>query len=265
MSCGRATSPPSHRSGAGAPERHVPARPAADLARRLLAEGDATPEGWVSRGFRAGLSRPPSDAERGVGAVPRNAAAPFGTRQSPAPDEHRCGPHRFRPGALQPERVHLCRLTASRLRALRPARHASRIPGPGGGGLGLSALATCCAPHIGGRRRAPPGDPPAPRPPHFAPGPPRSSGCSWSSACRRGPVRPQAGARQDHGKKLAIDVFNGNPGPLMKSPFAFRQYGESGAWVCEKYPNVAAARRRHRVREVVLHGVERPRARGSTR
>ena len=25
----------------------------------------------------------------------------------------------------------------------------------------------------------------------------------------------------------------------MKSPFAFRQYGESGAWVCEKYPNVA--------------------------
>ena len=38
---------------------------------------------------------------------------------------------------------------------------------------------------------------------------------------------------------MAIDVFNGNPGPLMKSPFAFRQYGESGAWVCEKYPNVA--------------------------
>src|SRR6185436_1239606 len=28
-------------------------------------------------------------------------------------------------------------------------------------------------------------------------------------------------------------------GPLMKSPFAFKQYGESGAWVCEKYQNVA--------------------------
>jgi hypothetical protein len=41
------------------------------------------------------------------------------------------------------------------------------------------------------------------------------------------------------GQKIQIDVFNGNPGPLMKSPFKFQQYGESGAWVCEHYPNVA--------------------------
>lgn len=41
------------------------------------------------------------------------------------------------------------------------------------------------------------------------------------------------------GQKYQIDVFNGNPGPLMKSPFQFKQYGQSGAWVCEKYPNVA--------------------------
>lgn len=41
------------------------------------------------------------------------------------------------------------------------------------------------------------------------------------------------------GQKMPIDVFNGNPGPLMKSPFQFRQYGESGAWVCDKYPHVA--------------------------
>ena len=41
------------------------------------------------------------------------------------------------------------------------------------------------------------------------------------------------------GQKIQINVFNGNPGPLMKSPFQFKQYGESGAWVCEKYPNVA--------------------------
>lgn len=41
------------------------------------------------------------------------------------------------------------------------------------------------------------------------------------------------------GQKMAIDTFNGNPGPLMKSPFSFKQYGESGAWVCEKYTNVA--------------------------
>jgi len=41
------------------------------------------------------------------------------------------------------------------------------------------------------------------------------------------------------GKQIKIDVFNGNPGPLMKSPFKFKQYGQSGAWVCEKYTHVA--------------------------
>lgn len=41
------------------------------------------------------------------------------------------------------------------------------------------------------------------------------------------------------GQKIEINVFNGNPGPLMKSPFQFKQYGQSGAWVCEKYTNVA--------------------------
>lgn len=41
------------------------------------------------------------------------------------------------------------------------------------------------------------------------------------------------------GQKIEIDVFNGNPGPLLKSPFQFRQHGESGAWVCDQYPNVA--------------------------
>jgi hypothetical protein len=41
------------------------------------------------------------------------------------------------------------------------------------------------------------------------------------------------------GQKIQIDVFNGNPGPLMKSPFEFKQHGQSGAWVCDKYPHVA--------------------------
>ena len=41
------------------------------------------------------------------------------------------------------------------------------------------------------------------------------------------------------GQKIDIDVFNGSPGPLMKSPFQFQQHGESGTWVCEKYPHVA--------------------------
>lgn len=41
------------------------------------------------------------------------------------------------------------------------------------------------------------------------------------------------------GQRINIDVFNGNPGPLMKSPFRFKQFGQSGAWVCEHYANVA--------------------------
>jgi hypothetical protein len=35
-----------------------------------------------------------------------------------------------------------------------------------------------------------------------------------------------------------IKVRQGYPGPLMKSPFTFRQYGQSGAWVSEIFPNI---------------------------
>src|SRR5262245_61949347 len=50
---------------------------------------------------------------------------------------------------------------------------------------------------------------------------------------------PKPDLDKGHGKSINIDTFNGNPGPLMKSPFQFKQYGQSGAWVCEKYTNVA--------------------------
>jgi len=36
-----------------------------------------------------------------------------------------------------------------------------------------------------------------------------------------------------------IQTHFGNPGPLLKSPYSFKQYGQSGAWVCEKYPTLA--------------------------
>src|SRR5580700_3021542 len=36
-----------------------------------------------------------------------------------------------------------------------------------------------------------------------------------------------------------IKVRQGYPGPLMKSPFTFKQYGQSGAWVSEIFPNIA--------------------------
>ena len=74
---------------------------------------------------------------------------------------------------------------------------------------------------------------------------------------------PKPELDRNHGKKVVIDVFNGNPGPLMKSPFAFRQYGESGRLGLREVSERRAARRRHRVREVVLHRVERPRARST--
>src|SRR3984885_4828058 len=37
-----------------------------------------------------------------------------------------------------------------------------------------------------------------------------------------------------------IKVRQGYPGPLMKSPFAFKQYGQSGAWVSDLFPNIGA-------------------------
>jgi len=50
---------------------------------------------------------------------------------------------------------------------------------------------------------------------------------------------PKSELTKRDGQKFDIDVFNGNPGPLMKSPFSFKRYGKSGAWMCEHYTNVA--------------------------
>jgi len=45
-----------------------------------------------------------------------------------------------------------------------------------------------------------------------------------------------------HGKPLTgfgrVVVRQGFPGPLMKSPFEFKQYGESGTWVSELFPHM---------------------------
>jgi len=85
-----------------------------------------------------------------------------------------------------------------------------------------------------------PASPMAPRNPHF---PARAKAVIWlfmegaPSSVDLFDPKPELTKR--HGQKISIDVFNGNPGPLMKSPFAFQQHGQSGAWVCEKYPHVA--------------------------
>src|SRR5437899_4605072 len=47
-----------------------------------------------------------------------------------------------------------------------------------------------------------------------------------------------------HGQPLEgkgeIRVRQGYPGPLMKSPFSFKQYGQAGMWVSELFPNIAS-------------------------
>lgn len=50
---------------------------------------------------------------------------------------------------------------------------------------------------------------------------------------------PKPELQRRDGERIDINVFFGDPGPLMKSPFRFQQYGECGAPVCEKYTNLA--------------------------
>jgi len=108
-----------------------------------------------------------------------------------------------------------------------------------GGGLGLLALGDLLRAQDGAEETAMV-DALAPKAPHFAA---KAKSVIWlfmegaPSAVDLFDPKPEL-TRND-GKQHKIDVFNGNPGPLMKSPFAFQQYGECGAWVCEKYTHVA--------------------------
>src|SRR3954465_1742184 len=112
-----------------------------------------------------------------------------------------------------------------------------------GAGFGMLALADLLgADHLlaadAESARGP--EPMAPRPSHF---PAKAKSIIWlfmegaPSSVDLFDPKPELTKRD--GQRITIDVFNGNPGPLMKSPFSFKQYGQSGAWVCEKYPNVA--------------------------
>ena len=53
-------------------------------------------------------------------------------------------------------------------------------------------------------------------------------------------LRLQADARKPtyHGSRTANQVRQGFPGPLMKSPLRFKQYGQSGKWVSDLFPNI---------------------------
>jgi hypothetical protein len=111
-----------------------------------------------------------------------------------------------------------------------------------GGGLGMLALADLLQTSAlsAADQSAHAGNPLAPRDGHF---PAKAKSVIWlfmegaPSAVDMFDPKPELTKRD--GQRIDIDVFNGNPGPLMKSPFSFKQYGESGAWVCEHYQNVA--------------------------
>ncbi|MEO1998111.1 MAG: DUF1501 domain-containing protein, partial [Planctomycetaceae bacterium] len=56
--------------------------------------------------------------------------------------------------------------------------------------------------------------------------------------------RPELARR--HGEKLPESIntgrnqFNKNLGTILKSPWTFRQYGQSGAWVSDLFPRIAS-------------------------
>ncbi|MDX2019914.1 MAG: DUF1501 domain-containing protein [Deltaproteobacteria bacterium] len=59
------------------------------------------------------------------------------------------------------------------------------------------------------------------------------------SACDTFDPKPELTKHAGQKPSQEIDVFFGSPGPLMASPFAFKQHGQSGAWVSELFPHVA--------------------------
>jgi hypothetical protein len=81
-----------------------------------------------------------------------------------------------------------------------------------------------------------------PSPRHFEP---RARAVIWlfmeggPSAMDTFDPKPELTRRHGQQPKHANEVFFGNPGPLFKSPFKFRQHGESGTWICEHYPQLA--------------------------
>lgn len=108
-----------------------------------------------------------------------------------------------------------------------------------GGGFGLLALSDLLqagAPALEDRGASAL----SPRLPNYAP---RATSVIWLFM-EGGPSAvdlfdPKPELDKNDGKRIEIDVFQGDPGPLMKSPFEFQQYGECGAWVCDRYKHVA--------------------------
>ena len=78
--------------------------------------------------------------------------------------------------------------------------------------------------------------PMAPKAPHFAP---KAKSVIWlymeggPSACDTFDPKPKLTQLDGKQPPNSIDVYFGKPGPLMRSPYTFRQHGECGAWVSD--------------------------------
>jgi hypothetical protein len=112
-----------------------------------------------------------------------------------------------------------------------------------GSGFGMLALAGLLKKDqlLGESAKDAPLNPLAPRAGHYRP---RAKAVIWLFM-EGGPsgfdlFDPKPELQRRHGQRVQnIQTFFGNPGPLLKSPFAFKQYGQSGAWVSEVYPQLA--------------------------
>ncbi|MBX9583270.1 MAG: DUF1501 domain-containing protein [Gemmataceae bacterium] len=108
--------------------------------------------------------------------------------------------------------------------------------GAGFGGLALAGLLD----RAGLLAADPPAGPLAPKKPHF---PAKAKSVIWLFM-EGGPsgfdlFDPKPELQKNDGKRIPVETFFGDPGPLMKSPFSFKQHGKSGAWVSELYPHLA--------------------------
>ena len=115
-----------------------------------------------------------------------------------------------------------------------------------GGGLGWLALATLLQrPGLAGLQASGAPNPLAPKPRHFRA---RAKSVIWLFM-NGGPSQVDTFDYKPQLAKLdgkALDGFDNKTGffqdavgPLMKSPFEWRQYGQSGAWVSELFPHMA--------------------------
>ena len=106
-----------------------------------------------------------------------------------------------------------------------------------GGGFGLTTLTALLAEQAS----AEPQQSTAMRTHHFRP---RAKSVIWLFM-EGGPsgfdlFDPKPELQKRHGQRVAgIQTHFGNPGPLLRSPYTFKRYGQSGSWACEKYANLA--------------------------